>query len=101
MLADFRRVFFPTKEELIKDYERVLKLHNDQIGQCSTCVFHTPSEMPGFVTDYGDCQVNSPIFLEKVCGSKDIDCAHYAENVTTANELKLELKRLKGENDDF
>lgn len=100
MLADFRKVFFPTKTELIEDYERAIDLHNKQIGHCSTCVFHIPTNMPGFVTDYGDCRVNSPIFTEKVCGLRDINCSYYAEDFTEISKLKSELGRLKGASDE-
>ena len=100
MLSSFRKVFCPTKEEQIKDLETVLKLHQDNLYHCSTCVFHILTDMPGFVTDYGSCRVNSPIFVEKVCGLKEIECAYYAEDVTEINRIKDLLKELKGENDD-
>lgn len=96
MFADFRRMFFPTKEELIKDYKRIIKLHNNQIGQCSTCTHHIPTEEPGFVTDYGKCHVNSTLFLEKVCGLINVDCSYYIENIDEISKLKTELKKLEG-----
>lgn len=33
-----REIFDPTPEEQIEMYEKLLQLHKEQIGQCSTCV---------------------------------------------------------------
>ena len=97
-MSGFRKVFCPTKEEQIEKFEMLIKLHEDQLNHCSTCVFHTPTDMPGFVTDYGSCRVNSPIFAEKVCGLREIECRFYAEDVTEVNRLKeLLMEYLKGE----
>lgn len=98
MMSNFRKIFNPTKEQQIKDIETLIKLHEDQRNHCSTCVFHIPTSMPGFVTDYGDCRVNSPIFSEKVCGLKEVRCSYYVEDPTEINRLKKLLEGLKGEN---
>ena len=97
-MSSFRKVFHPTKEEQIESTEMLIKLHEDQLNHCSTCVFHIPTDMPGFVTDYGDCRVNSPIFAEKVCGLKEIKCPYYAEDVAGINRLEKILEDLKGGN---
>lgn len=98
-MNSFRRIFHPTKEERIEDLKTVLKLHKDNLYHCSTCANHFLTDMPGFVTDYGSCCLNSPIFAEKVCGLREIECPFYVEDVTEVNRLKGLLKELKGEND--
>lgn len=100
MMGSFRKIFNPTKEEQIESIEMLIKLHEDQIGHCSTCMFHIPTDMPGFVTDYGECRVNSPIFAEKVCGLREIRCSHYVEDVTEINRLKSMLKKIEGRGND-
>ena len=97
MMSSFRKVFNPTKEELIESFETVSKLHQDNLYHCSTCAHHFLTDMPGFVTDYGSCRLNSPIFTEKVCGLRDIECPYYVEDITEVNRLKELLKDLKGE----
>lgn len=80
MMADFRRTFCPTPEEEAADLELLKRLHREQIGCCSTCVHHVSSNMPGFVTDYGECKVNSSLFYEKVCAlSEEPECPDYKE----------------------
>lgn len=41
-----------------------IKLHEEQIGDCSTCVNLDRSTEPGFVTDYGGCRMGKA-FLQK------------------------------------
>lgn len=97
MMASFRETFFPTKEEQIKSLEKFIELHNEQIGHCSTCAFHEPTDAPGFVTDYGSCRADSPIFAKKVCGLEEIDCSSYEEDFSIINLAKDSLAELKGE----
>ena len=93
MMIDFRRIFRPTAAEQIQDYELLLRLHKEQIGQCSTCANHLPSDMPGHVTDYGECCVDSPLFAAKACGLKDEICPLYEER--SVEWLEQEIMRLK------
>ena len=95
MIASFRRTFLPTPEEQIQEYEMVLRLHAEQLGQCSTCANHISSDMPGYVTDYGDCTVDSPLFPAKVCGLEDKICPLYVER--SVESLEKELERLERE----
>ena len=92
-MASFRRTFLPTPEEQIHDLEMVLRLHTEQIGYCSTCENYIASNMPGFVTDYGNCRVDSPVFAEKMCGIKDEKCSLYAEK--SVEPIKEEIERIK------
>ena len=93
MIASFRRTFLPTPEEQIQEYEMVLRMHTEQIGYCSTCENYISSDMPGFVTDYGNCRVDSPVFEAKVCGLKDENCPLYAEK--SVEPIKEEIERIK------
>ena len=94
-MADFRRVFHPTVEEQIQDYELLLKLHKEQLGCCSTCANHIPSDMPGFVTDYGECSVGSSVFVEKVCGLAKTPCPLYTDNSAGVDLLTQKIERLR------
>ena len=94
MMSDkIRRIFNPTAEELIQDYEFLLKLHTEQLGQCSTCANLIPGDMSGVVTDYGMCRKNSPLFSAKVCGRTDKTCSLYLE--TSVKSLEQEIERLR------
>ena len=93
MMGSFRRVFHPTPEEQIRDYEMLLALHIAQIGFCSTCANHIPSNMPGFVTDYGECRAGIQNFAEKVCGLEQLPCQQYIEE--SIEPILREIERLK------
>ena len=93
MIASFRRTFLPTPEEQIQEYEMVLRLHAEQLGHCSTCENHISSDMAGFVTDYGSCNVDSPVFAEKVCGLREETCPLYMEE--SVEPIKEEIERIK------
>lgn len=96
MLADFRKTFHPTIDEKIEQYERLLSLHNKQIGWCSTCIHYTPSQMPGFVEDYGECDINLPYFPMKVISHNNTECLYYDEETANVKMLKHEIEKLKG-----
>lgn len=102
----FRRIFNPTKEEQIQDLEQLIRLHNMQIGHCSTCIHHEESRMPGFVTDYGKCKKRVRIFYKKVVdSSQHIPCKQYEEDAEYVQLLKKQIQLLKTEyppvNDTF
>lgn len=97
MMCDFRRTFNPTTEELIARYEMLLKLHNDQINNCSTCTHYIGSFAPGVVTDYGRCRKRMKIFSKKVCGMRKIECAEYDENLDNITKIKTKLAKWKAE----
>lgn len=88
------RVFKPEPEDTLKLLKMVVDGYNSAIGKCTTCVHHVPSEMPGFVTDYGYCKKNCECFASKVCGLEDIDCNEYEQRSIdkTLEEIK-ELER--------
>lgn len=95
MMADFRRIFKPTAAERLQDYEFLLKLHDDQLGKCSTCENHIPSDMPGCVTDYGSCAAESPLFSVKSCGLEEKTCPLYVER--SLETIKQEIERIRRE----
>lgn len=98
MMSDFRRIFNPTAEEQIQDIDSLLNIHNNLIGLCCTCKHYKGSTMPGFVTDYGECLLKSPMFLRKVCTTAILDCPNYSENTDEVEELKKHREELlKGE----
>lgn len=102
MFASFRRIFKPTKEEQIQDLELILRLHSEQIGKCSTCENYIPTEMPGFVTDYGRCKARSPVFDHKVAtyGDPEPECSLYLESTDYIDDVKERISKLKGEIND-
>ena len=93
MSAKIRRIFNPTAEELIQDYEFLLELHMEQLGQCSTCANLIHGDMSGVVTDYGMCRKNSPLFSAKVCGREDKICSLYVEK--SVKSLEQEIEKLR------
>lgn len=93
MSSKLQRIFNPTVEEQIQDYELLLKLHTEQFGQCSTCINLIPGDMSGVVTDYGICRKNSPLFSAKVCGREEKDCSMYVEK--SVKSLEQEIERLR------
>lgn len=93
MSSKLRRIFNPTAEEQIQDYEFLLELHREQLGQCSTCANLITGDMSGVVTDYGMCRKNSPLFSAKVCGREDKTCSLYLE--TSVKSLEQEIERLR------
>lgn len=93
MSSKLQRIFNPTAEELIQDYEAILKLHAEQLGQCSTCANLIPGDMSGVVTDYGMCRKNSPLFSAKVCGREEKICSLYVEK--SVKSLEHEIGRLR------
>lgn len=106
MFSDFRRIFKPTKEERKKDLELFLKMHTNNIGRCSTCIHKIESDAPGFVTDYGSCDVKSPVFFKKVCAiEEEPECPQYEEDTAYPELLKQQIKLLDVEypplNDSF
>lgn len=97
MLISFNDIFRPSKEKQIEMLEKLIQLHKDLIGDCSTCMFYRPSDAPGFVTDYGKCALDNSMFTQKVCGLKKNTCLFYIEDITNVNMLQLRLNELKGE----
>lgn len=95
----FNRVFHPTKEEEIASIERLIQLHKEHIGDCSTCLSYCPTDAPGFVTDYGDCLAKSAVFERRVCGLSNESCPLYKENMVTLQMLTEKLKELREDGD--
>ena len=88
-----RKIFFPTKEELISSMENCLEIHKTLIGHCCTCNHYIPTDIPGFVTDHGRCGKNIPIFVEKVTShNHQYDCPFFEEDTSIYEEL-AELKK--------
>lgn len=71
-----------------------IKLHEEQIGDCSTCVNLDPSTEPGFVTDYGACRQGKTFFAEKACGLVDHVCDGYIEKRAIVERLRARLAEL-------
>lgn len=95
----FRQIFAPTKEEEIASIERLIQLHKEHIGDCSTCLSYCPTDAPGFVTDYGDCLAKSSVFEKRVCGLSNESCPLYKENMAALHMLTEKLKELRDELD--
>lgn len=94
-----RSIFFPTIKEQITQYERLIQIHNEQIGYCSTCKHYIPTDpyLPGFITDYGKCELDKDIFTEKVCKLRDHDCDLYEESTEIVSHFESLINILKGE----
>lgn len=90
-----RRLFCPTPEEEIEDLNRIILMHNEQISCCSTCGNYEGSTMPGFVTDYGRCKVNSSVFITKILNERTTTCDKYVENVSVVEEIKKRIQNLR------
>ena len=95
MMCSFQRVFFPTPEEETEMCRAAIKLHEEQIGNCSTCVNLDPSTEPGFVTDYGRCRLEKEFFAEKVCGLADHVCDGYIEERVAVERAMARLEELE------
>lgn len=94
-MFDFRRIFQPTADEQIGEYERLLTLYNERIGYCSTCIHYKPSQMPGFVEDYGECNLAIPLFYKKATSRKNINCLYYEKQTIFVETLKRKIEQLK------
>lgn len=99
MTISFDKVFRPTKEDQIFMCKMIVDFHRNHVGECSTCKWLTPppSDLPGFVTDYGDCVLSKDIFYDKVCLRKDLECDAYEENTSELEYFLSEIERLKGD----
>lgn len=96
MFAPFRKIFNPTIDDKIETLETIITLHKKYIGDCSTCNYHTPSNAPGWVTDYGSCLKNCKHFSGKVCGLEKVECSEYEEeSLAWAYEDIEKLKKEK------
>lgn len=103
-MADFEKIFKPTKEQELEQYKKMLEIHKSQIGHCTTCLRYEPSTMPGFVTDYGEClshMVEKEEFTKRVVSSFDKvslnSCEFYVEDFTAAVLLEAKIKELESD----
>ena len=95
MMVSFDKVFKPTVEDEIRSYEKLLELHKEQIGQCSTCIRHIPPVNYPIVTDYGRCQLGDPkMFYNKIV-DQSIDCTNYKEDTISVMVWEKILTDLK------
>ena len=100
MICDFYEIFKPTPQQELDACRSMLKLHQELIGHCCTCIWYKGTDMPGFVTDYGECSINEPKFVDYVLRNLKDDvgpCANYKEDKKYAAELLEELDRLERE----
>lgn len=95
MMVDFNRVFLPTKEQQIEDLKKCIEMHNSLIGDCVTCVHYTPSDLRGFVTDYGNCSVDEEVFMEKIFDQENAVCNHYEHDDSEIQLAVNEINKLK------
>ena len=95
MMGSFRKAFFPTPEEEAEMCREAIRLHEEQIGKCSTCLNLEASTMPGFVTDYGACWLGKPFFPEKACGLVEHACDGYMENRVPVEQVRARLAELQ------
>lgn len=96
MIVNFDKVFKSTIEDEIRSYEKLLELHKEQIGQCSTCIHHIPPVNYPVVTDYGSCRLSEPNFYDRIV-DQSIDCAKYEEDTASVRSWENVLKSLKEE----
>ena len=97
MTANFRKVFCPTKAEQIQSMSYLIALHKENVGYCVTCANYMPSDLPGFVADYGECLAKNPIFAQRVCGLSNETCEQYVEDRYIISKIETLLDKLKGE----
>lgn len=94
MMVSFDKVFKPTIEDEIRSYEKLLELHKEQIGQCSTCVYCVSPVNNPVVTDYGSCRLSEPNFYDRIV-NQSIDCANYEEDTISVMVWEKILTDLK------
>lgn len=100
MICDFYKIFKPTPQQELDVCKSMFKLHQELIGHCCTCFWYKGTDMPGLVTDYGECLINEPKFVDYVLRNLKDDvgpCANYKEDTKYAAELLEELDRLERE----
>lgn len=97
MWGDFRKVFCPTKEELLEQKEMALNIHNELIGSCSTCKHYKCVNNNSI--SYDDyCMKGCKDFKDKVFSRETIKCDEYEENGYHI-KLENEIKELRLENE--
>ena len=95
MMVSFDKVFKPIIEDEIRSYEKLLELHKEQIGQCSTCIHHIPPVDYPVVTNYGRCLLGDPkMFYYKIV-EQSIDCTNYKEDTISVMVWEKILTDLK------
>lgn len=94
MMVSFDKVFKPTIEDEIRSYEKLLELHKEQIGQCSTCIHHIPPVNYPVVTDYGKCRLSESNFYDRIF-DQSIDCTNYEEDTISVMVWEKALTDLK------
>ena len=95
MIVNFDKVFKPTIEDEIRSYEKLLELHKEQIGQCSTCIHYVPPVNYPVVIDYGRCRLGDPkMFYDKIF-DQSIDCTNYKEDTISVMVWEKILTDLK------
>lgn len=92
-----RELVYPSPEHKIEQFEMLIRIHKEQIGDCSTCkhLIPPPADLPGFVTDYGECELNKGIFHKKVCHLEDQKCDDYEEDTSNLEYYLAKIKRLR------
>lgn len=92
-MNEVRKIFCPTIEEEISQYKKIVELHNEQIGECSTCCYYIKPCLPGFVEDRGGCMWSCDVFIDKVLHlDKRISCERYEENTKLIEEFKKRIE---------
>lgn len=95
MMVSFDKVFKATVEDEIRLYEKLLELHKEQIGQCSTCIYYLSPVNSPIVTDYGRCRLGDPkMFYDKIF-DQSIDCTNYEEDTISVTVWENVLTDLK------
>ena len=95
MMVSFDKAFKSTIEDEIRSYEKLLELHKEQIGQCSTCLYYVSGVNNPIVTDYGRCRLGDPnMFYDKIF-NQSIDCTKYEEDTISVLALEKILTDLK------
>lgn len=96
-----KELFSPTTEKEIERTRLLLKLHEEFIGDCSTCEHYVSPQpdLPEYVVDYGECSLKKDMFYKKVCGLCHAVCSGYQESTGEKERLKQKLYKLEGEHE--
>lgn len=97
-----RDLFFPPPSEEIVRFQELLKLMHSHRGECFTCKHHTlpPSDTPGYVTDYGSCEIGLAHFPGKVCHLDDIFCECYEYDDEMEQYYLNEIRKMEAIKDE-
>lgn len=90
-MCSFRKSFRLTPEEEAEVCRDEIRLHEERIGYCSTCINLIPSTGSGLVTDDEKCRLGKNFFKEKACCIVNHDCDWYVEDRAMVDRARARL----------